>query len=191
MLPLLPMLRLAIAVAAASPDTLRVRVERVLDGDTFLGRILDSARPEGARLRGDSLVSIRLAGIDAPEHGQPWGERSRAALSTLVGRDTVEVRVEDIDRYARVVGVVRRGSLEVNSRMVADGDAWMFRRYSRSPRLDSLERDARRNRLGLWSLPGAIEPSVWRRDHPRRNAKAAATSGRPHRLPPTRSENDK
>lgn len=151
---------LAIVASATPPDILRVQVERVLDGDTFLGRLVGSPRPDGTRLRGDSLVSVRLAGIDAPEHGQPWGDRSRSALVALLGQDTVEVRVVDLDRYARVVGLVSRGPVEVNARMVATGDAWMFRRYSRSPLLDSLERSARLDRRGLWGLSEAMEPSI-------------------------------
>ncbi|KVJ48977.1 hypothetical protein AWS31_06165 [Enterobacter hormaechei subsp. steigerwaltii] len=46
------------------------RVVRVLDGDTV--EILET---------GNRVTRVRLAGIDAPEKSQPFGQRSRQALS--------------------------------------------------------------------------------------------------------------
>jgi len=49
---------------------------------------------------------VRLAGIDAPERGQPFGERSRQNLARLTFGKPVEVRWHKRDRYGRVVGQI-------------------------------------------------------------------------------------
>lgn len=51
------------------------RIVRVLDGDTV--EILGE---------GNQLKRVRLAGIDAPEKNQPFGQRSRQERSALSGR---------------------------------------------------------------------------------------------------------
>ena len=48
------------------------RIVRVLDGDTV--EILGE---------GNQLKRVRLAGIDAPEKNQPFGQRSRQELASL------------------------------------------------------------------------------------------------------------
>lgn len=153
----------ACAATPASPPMLRARVHAVLDGDTFHARPSEGTFPKGAKRVHDSLVSVRLEGIDAPEKDQPWGDSSRAALGRLIAGATIEIEVVTIDKYRRIVGRVHRDDLVVNARMVGEGHAWMFRRYTTSPELDSLETDARDKRRGLWSSPAPIEPSLWRR----------------------------
>ena len=49
---------------------------------------------------------IRLAEIDTPESGQPWGNRARQALADKVFRKPVRVEVADVDRYGRTVGKI-------------------------------------------------------------------------------------
>jgi endonuclease YncB( thermonuclease family) len=64
----------------------------VSDGDTIT--VLDDAKVQH---------KIRLAGIDAPEKGQAFGERSKQRLSDLVFQKRVEVRCHKKDRYKREV----------------------------------------------------------------------------------------
>lgn len=47
---------------------------------------------------------IRLAGIDAPEKAQPFGQRSKEHLSDSVFGKQVEVQGGKIDKYGRTVG---------------------------------------------------------------------------------------
>ena len=129
------------------------RVVRIADGDTIT--VLTDDREE---------VRIRLAEVDAPERGQPWGNRSRQVLSGLVfGRD-VRVRQTDVDRWGRVVGQVSVGGRDVNREMVARGAAWAYRQYLTDPSLIELEARARHDRLGLWSMPDTetVPPWDWR-----------------------------
>lgn len=157
---------LALASCAGSPgETRSMRVENVLDGDTFHGRIVRGSPLRGVKIVRDSLVSVRLQGVDAPEKDQPWGIKAREALAGMVEGDTVLVEIVDRDAYRRVLGVVRRDGLDVNAALVAQGHAWMFRKYSDSPLLDSLERTARGRRLGLWAAGSGepVPPWEWRR----------------------------
>ena len=115
---------------------------------------------------------IRLFGIDAPEGGQtctvqgkatPCGRRAAFALSGKIGRQVVECRPKDEDRYGRVVAVCSVGGEDVNAWMVAQGWALAYRYYSHD--YVGQERSASKARLGLWQ--GEFErPWEWRRKNP-------------------------
>lgn len=136
------------------------RVRSVSDGDTF---VLETT--EGVRL------VVRIAEIDAPEQGQPFGSQSKSALTNLVGGRTVQLVVQTTDTYGRAVARPYVGTTDVSAAMVASGSAWVYRRYLRDDRLPELESAARKAEKGLWGLPAAQRqpPWEWRRSHPRRN----------------------
>lgn len=63
------------------------RVVNVTDGDTVT--VLDAAKVQH---------KVRLAGIDAPEKSQAFGQRSRESLEELVADKTVIVETYKKDR---------------------------------------------------------------------------------------------
>lgn len=132
-------------------------VVSIADGDTLT--VLDAQKMQH---------KIRLAGIDTPERHQPFGQRAREALSTLVFQKVVLVLTEKKDRYGRWVGKVIIDGRDVNLALVVDGWAWHYKKYAReqsaSDRLlyASAEEDARSQHRGLWSDPHAIAPWDWR-----------------------------
>ncbi|WP_405234754.1 thermonuclease family protein [Lentisalinibacter salinarum] len=130
------------------------KVVRIADGDSFTLLTPDKRQ-----------VKIRLAEIDAPERGQPYGNRARQKLSQLVFQTQVRVEVQTTDRYGRTVGRPYVGDLDVCAEMVRSGAAWAYRRYVRDSDLLTLEQEAREARRGLWSLPEADKqpPWEWRR----------------------------
>jgi endonuclease YncB( thermonuclease family) len=144
---------LAILLAAvAHPQQGRCRVVRVLDGDTVV--VLDAAQQQHR---------VRLANIDAPESRQPFGARSKQALSGFVfGRDVV-LDVRGTDRYGRTIAVLRIEGRDVNLAMVEAGYAWMYRAYSSDPLYAAAELRARAGRRGLWAEPNPTPPWEWRR----------------------------
>ena len=89
------------------------RVVGISDGDTFT--LLTSDKQQ---------IKVRLSEIDAPEKAQPFGTRSRQALSDLIFSKDFLVIQDDIDRYGRLVGQVYIGNTHVNRNMVQDGMAW-------------------------------------------------------------------
>lgn len=109
-------------------------------------------------------VKVRLAGIDAPELKQPFGNASKQELSRLVfGK---EVRVEDKgkDRYGRTLGDVFVGVEWANEAQVRNGMAWVYLQYSRDPKLLEAERQARQGQRGLWRDKDVAPPWEWRRE---------------------------
>lgn len=141
------------------------RVIGVADGDTVT--VLDATRQQHR---------IRLADIDAPESGQPFGSRSKQHLSALCHGKTAEVRVRDRDRYGRSIGMLICNGVDANADLVRNGLAWVYVQYAPagSP-LYSLESDARRRGLGLWADSNPIPPWDWRRGS--RTAAPGRTTG--------------
>jgi len=127
-------------------------VESVSDGDTFSVGY------------GGETFWIRLAGIDAPEKGQPYGEISRTILSGLIGEGEVQLVPLGSDKYKRTVAYVfNREGIEVSARMVHSGAAWWYRDYAENRKdLEALQADARSARRGLWVEKAPIPPWQWR-----------------------------
>lgn len=141
------------AICAAPPARaaeLAGRVVAVHDGDTLT--VLVDRRE----------VRVRLAGIDAPERGQPYADASRRALAARVAGRHVVVFARGRDGYGRTLGVVRVEGVDANRAQVRDGWAWVFRRYSADATLLALEEEARRERRGLWRDPQPVAPWTWR-----------------------------
>lgn len=136
------------------------RPVRVFDGDSLIVLMADGRE-----------VEVRLFGIDAPERRQPWSKRSRQALTALVEDRRVRLEAVAEDSYGRTVAVVYRlpDGLDVNREMIRQGDAWVYRRYTRDPELIALETAARTAGRGLWGLPEKerVPPWDWRRQNRR------------------------
>lgn len=147
---------------AAVPENLQFTASmiRVRDGDSLLVRA------------GGRDIEVRLAGVDAPERGQPHADQARKALIDLLQRRDVAVEVFDTDRYRRKVARVRRlpDGLDINAELVRTGNAWVYRRYVRDQSLFALEQAARDRHAGLWALPEdqRIPPWAYRERERRR-----------------------
>lgn len=138
----------------AFAEQLTGKVVGISDGDTLT--LLTESKQQ---------VKIRLAEIDTPESGQPYGSRARQALSDLAFGKQARVAVTDQDRYGRTVGRVYVGEMDVNAELVRQGAAWVYRQYAHDKALFTLEEEARRTQRGLWALPEAqrVPPWEWRR----------------------------
>ena len=129
------------------------RVIAIADGDTFTLLTVDKQQ-----------IKIRLAEIDAPESGQPYGNKSKQTLSGMVFGKDVRVAVQTTDRYGRTVGRPYVGDLDVCAEMVRMGAAWAYREYLIDESLLTLESDAKAEKRGLWGLSEAsVPPWDWRR----------------------------
>lgn len=143
---------------ACQADTITGRVVNVADGDTIT--ILDNHK---------SQHRIRLAGIDAPEKAQAFGERSRESLADLVAGHTAVVQTHKKDRYGRYVGKVLVDGRDINIEQIRRGMAWFYREYSNeqtaADRLnyDRAELEAKGSRLGLWADKDPVPPWEFRR----------------------------
>ncbi len=139
---------------------------KVADGDTVTVLTLE-----------DTKLRVRLQGIDAPEiqhgrqPGQPYGVEAKRALWEKVLGQQVILEIHDIDRYKRVVGILRIGSRNINEEMVVEGCAWAYREYMKGPYASDfilVERRAREKRLGLWRQYNPQPPWEFRRQSRKR-----------------------
>lgn len=138
-----------------------------------------SAKPVHAEIAGAATVidgdtiaighdRIRLFGIDAPEKKQqcrtadvtwPCGERASQALVSYAAGGLLVCKGEKRDRYGRLLAVCYSGTEDLNARMVREGWALAFRRYSSVYTAE--EDEARQARTGLWR-GDFIAPWDWR-----------------------------
>jgi len=142
------------AMASLATETVIGKVVGITDVDTL--KILTADNRQ---------IKVRLAYIDTPERNQPYGSKARQILADKVFQEQVRVEKVTIDRYKRLVGRVYLGARNINAEMVADGAAWVYRKYSDDPGMLALEAQAREERKGLWALPKSqrIPPWEWRR----------------------------
>jgi micrococcal nuclease len=110
------------------------------------------------------IVKVRLVDIDAPESGQPWGFRSKQALSVTCFGKAARLEMQGKNRYRRALATVFCEGANANREQVRQGMAWVFDRYVRpdSP-LYAVQREAKLDHRGLWSDPQPVPPWKWRR----------------------------
>lgn len=143
----------ALFVSNALAYEITGKVVGVADGDTLT--ILDATNVQH---------KIRLADIDAPESGQPYGNRAKQRLRALVAGKSVTANCREKDKYGRDVCTVIVDGTDVNADLVATGHAWVYEQYNARTDLPPLQEAAKSKGAGLWSLPEAqiVRPSDWR-----------------------------
>ncbi len=159
---------LTLPCSANSFQTLEGVVTGIADGDTLY--VLDARR---------NSHKIRLLGIDAPERGQAFGERSKQSLAKLAYRREVGVDWQGRDAYGRLLGRVRVAAadcrqskcpktVDANLEQVKLGLAWWNRKFADTQfpgdarAYEAAERHARAAKAGLWSERNPMPPWRWR-----------------------------
>jgi endonuclease YncB( thermonuclease family) len=142
---------LLVSFQASAQTVYQGKVVKIADGDTL------------TILANNQQLKIRLSEIDTPERKQPFGTRAKQALSELAFGKLARVVEVTVDRYGRIVGRVYVGKTDVNRELVAQGFAWVYRKYSNDAELLRLEAEAKQKGLGLWADPNPIPPWEWRR----------------------------
>jgi endonuclease YncB( thermonuclease family) len=108
-------------------------------------------------------IVIRLAEIDCPEKNQPYGKKAKAFVSDLIYNKEITFVKTDQDRYGRMVAKVYFKGEYLSETLIKNGLAWHNTKHSKSKYLASLEKDARKNKIGLWADPEPIAPWEWRK----------------------------
>lgn len=146
-----------VALPAQAQD-LAGRVVSVHDGDT--ATVLDAGKVQH---------KIRLAGIDAPELGQPFGRVSRDHLARRIQGQWVHVYWRKHDRYGRVVGTILLEGADMNIDQLHAGLAWHYKRYAQEqPREEratyaDAEVQAQAAQRGLWRERDQVPPWAYRK----------------------------
>jgi endonuclease YncB( thermonuclease family) len=163
------LLLLAAAASGAERQSLAVRVVGIADGDTIT--VVD---PMQVRLK------IRIVGIDAPEDGQAFGDRSKQHLAQLLEGGIARIEWSKKDQYGRLLAKVTVNkatgcspapcfeTIDVGLAQINAGMAWHYKEYLRDqlpqdrvPYADA-ERQARAARSGLWAGENPLAPWAWR-----------------------------
>ena len=123
-------------------------VTEIEDGDGFFVQA-SSGRTE----------EIRLFGIDAPEWKQTCRTSHRKivncgsdiayALESKLKGQHVKCDGKNRDRWKRLIAICYHNKEDIGKRLVTDGHAWAFSRYSK--RYVMAELKARRAKVGYWS----------------------------------------
>lgn len=148
---------LMLAALTCTAVTIEGKVVGVADGDTIT--VLDDTRNQH---------KVRLAGIDAPEKKQSFGNRSNQSLSDLVFNKDVVVETNKRDKYKRSVGKVLVDGVDVNLEQVKRGMAWHYKAYAREQSAfdrkvyAETEMEARAVRRGVWADAEPMPPWEFR-----------------------------
>jgi endonuclease YncB( thermonuclease family) len=154
-------------VASAAADAAKLanplnkfsaKVVSITDGDT-----VDVLAP------GNFTYTIRLAGIDAPEHDQAFGSQSTANLSALLSGKNVNLECENERSYGRLICKILLPSGEdADLDQVKAGMAWHYKQYEdeQSPSdrqaYAAAECSAMKAKNGLWNDPHPVQPQDFR-----------------------------
>ena len=119
----------ALSCQVALANEFQGRIVGVSDGDTIT--VLDAKNQQH---------KVRLAGIDAPEKSQAFGQASKKQLSELVFGKAVVVEWQKLDRYGRVVGKVLLDGFDVCLEQIRKGMAWHYKKSVSYTHLDVYKR---------------------------------------------------
>ncbi|WP_019883137.1 MULTISPECIES: thermonuclease family protein [unclassified Methylophilus] len=123
----------------------------VIDGDTVI-------------IRDNTLTyHLRLLDIDAPERQQAFGIQSRRSLKQLCEHANIAVQLQGRDLYGRTLGHLYCNNTDASQSQIALGMAWFNARYSKRLELDTLQRQAQQQGLGLWQDAEPMPPWQWRK----------------------------
>jgi endonuclease YncB( thermonuclease family) len=127
------------------------RVTRIVDGDTVWADF------------GKGPLRLRFAHIDAPEHGQPFGEEAAAWLEEAIGADrAITVHPYELDFYGRVVAEVYHGDSRLSYWIVKAGLAWALPDDGGRD-IATAQTEAQAARMGIWGERYPTPPWVWRK----------------------------
>lgn len=135
---------------------LSCKVIRVKDGDSLTCLNVHEQR-----------IEVNLAGVDAPELAQPYGQESKLKLFHLIYNKRVKLEIIKQTRYGPKLAHAYIGDIYVNAEMIKEGAAWTSQEVNGDSRLPLLEAEAKSLQNGLWGLPQAdiIPPWHWRNNN--------------------------
>ena len=135
------------------PNEFIAKVIGVKDGDTI------------EVLYENNTIVIRFEYIDCPEKKQPFGKKAKKYVSdNIFGKNVRIISKGKTDRWKRLIAVVElKNGENLNKMLVQNGLAMHFKKYSKDNSYDIIEREAEKNKIGMWSQKNVIEPWNYRK----------------------------
>jgi micrococcal nuclease len=130
-----------------------VTITRIVDGDTIKAKIAKTV--DGPEL------TIRLASVDAPEKGQPFGMHATRYLEGTILNKTVTLSAFKNDMYGRTLGDLYLGTTKINTALVEQGYAWAY--FPQQDYYLKVQAKAKKAKLGLWSISEQVPPWEYRK----------------------------
>ncbi len=127
------------------------QILKVKDGDTF-----DYLDCNGV------IHTVRLAGIDTPEKGQPFANKAKEKLSSLLHSGKITLLRTGSGNHKRLAMEVFVDGIDVNLELVKSGFAWREPRFDKAGKYIQAETDAKNAKIGLWSDPTSVAPWEYR-----------------------------
>jgi endonuclease YncB( thermonuclease family) len=124
------------------------KVIAVIDGDTY-----------DVLLQGNKTVRVRMEGIDAPERGMPFYQKSKKYLSDLCLGKQIKIKITGVDNHERFLAYsYLEDDKELSQEMIKAGLAWHFKKYNSDSGLSELEHEAKTLGKGLWMDENPMPP---------------------------------
>ena len=131
------------------------KVVAIKDGDTFV--ILSNGMEQ----------TVRFAHIDCPEKKQPFGVKAKIFVSNACFGKYVSLIINPKNKYDRnkrlIAEVILENGKNLNKELMKNGLAWHFKKYSDNQEYANLERNAKKQKIGIWSEVNPIAPWGWRK----------------------------
>lgn len=137
----------------AQVDTLEAQPVRVIDGDTYEVQA------------GTDTLTLRLAGVDAPETGQRYGDDATRVARGLIADRQLTVLITDTGYYGRYVARVRIKGFSLARLLVSRGMAWVSPQYCEfdaCAKWRDIQARRRSQSMGLWAQAQPVPPWEYR-----------------------------
>ena len=149
---------------------------------TFSGKVVGVSDGDSIKVMRDGKVAkIRLHGIDCPESSQAFGKKAKKFTSDYCFGKVVRIesRSTGTDRFGRLIGeVFTTEKVSLNRALVKAGLAWWYRKYAANDKvLETLEKEARTAKRGLWADKLPIAPWEFRKAPQKRALLVPQSSG--------------
>lgn len=133
------------------------KITKVFDGETFW-----------VQMENGDIDSVKLWGIDSPELNQQYGKAALKNLETHIHREiSMEYKTRDKDNFMlAIVSYKLKSGEEVNLNhlLIEQGYAWK-NKFTDDKKLEKLQKQAEKNKVGLWRNDNPTPPWVWRKQH--------------------------
>ena len=130
----------------------KAKIIAIKDGDTIV-----------ALLEGNIQKTLRLAEVDCPESGQPFGKNAKQFTSSQVFGKEVIFSGTDTDRYGRTIAkIYYNNGKYLSAELIKAGLGWWYERYSNNKELRKMQDSAKTRGLGIWQDKNIISPYEWR-----------------------------
>jgi micrococcal nuclease len=123
------------------------KVIKIVDGDTF-----------DILTENQIIIRIRMNGIDCPERRQDYYQVCKDALGDYIFGKEVTLTTYGTDRYKRTIAEVYFGNEDINLKMITNGYAWHYKKYSSDAKMAEAEVVARNHKYGLWAMINPVAP---------------------------------